>query len=367
MKGGMLSLIYINGRFLNQFITGVQRYAIELVKALDDMLENGTLDKARVSFVILTPKQVNHEINLRNISLQKVGRLRGHLWEQIELPIYSRKYPLLNFCNIGPIFKGNQIVTIHDASVFSHPHGYSYVFRMWYRFLLPILGRNSRGILTNSEFSKFELIKYCDIPSEKIISTHLGVDGFAKLKADDAILSKHGLNETSYIFAVSSMNPNKNFAALIKAIGLLGNIGFKVVIAGGTNPRVFGECNLQLPDSVVQVGYVSDAELQALYKHATCFVFPSLYEGFGLPPLEAMAAGCPVIASNAGSLPEVCDDAVVYCDPYSPRDIAQKIKYLMDDAILRDKLRIKGLKQAQQFTWKKCARETAAVIEQALL
>lgn len=114
------------------------------------------------------------------------------------------------------------------------------------------------------------------------------------------------------------------------------------------------------------MGYVSDAELRALYEHAACFVYPSFYEGFGLPPLEAMACGCPVIVSNAASLPEVCGDAALYCNPCSPEDIAEKISLLMADPRLREDLRQKGLERAKQFTWEKCARETFAIIEKVL-
>lgn len=359
-------IININARFLTQPITGVQRYAIELVKALDAMLESGELDKKHVSFVLLAPKRTCHELNLRHITLKQIGILKGHLWEQIELPLYSCGHLLLNFCNTGPILKSKQIVTICDASVFACPSGYSKAFRLWYQFLLPILGRNSKEIITISEFSKSELIKYCGIIPDKISPTLLGVESFSGLEMDEAILDKHGLNATPYVLAVSSMNPNKNFTALVQAIEMLGDVNFKVVIAGGTNSRVFGGDAAQLPGFVTRVGYVSDAELQALYKHAACFVFPSLYEGFGLPPLEAMACGCPVIVSKAASLPEVCGEAALYCDPYSPADIAEKIKRLMGDAALRNDLREKGLARARQFTWEKCARETCAVIEEVL-
>lgn len=361
----MLKII-INARFLTQPITGVQRYAIELVKALDALLESGELDKTQVSYILLAPKGTCHELNLNNIPLKQVGILRGHLWEQIELPLYSHGQFLLNLCNTGPLIKHNQIVTICDASVFACPAGYSKAFRLWYQFLLPILCRNAKKIITISEFSKSELVKYCGGMADKISPILLGVDNFSRIDVDKTILDKHALGTTPYVLAVSSMNPNKNFAAFAQAIEILEEVNFKVVIAGGANSKVFGRNAAQLPNFVIQVGYVSDAELHALYNHADCFVFPSLYEGFGLPPLEAMACGCPAIVSNAASLPEVCGDAALYCDPYNPADIAEKIKRIMNDAEMREDLRKKGLARAHQFTWKKCARETYVVIEEAL-
>ncbi|MDD2307881.1 MAG: glycosyltransferase family 1 protein, partial [Prolixibacteraceae bacterium] len=326
--------IFINGRFLTQTITGVQRYALELISSIDTLLNESTNNTRSISYTLLVPHNANHLPDLKNISIKKVGRLSGHLWEQFELPFFSRSGLLVGFCNTGPLLKLNQIVSICDASIFACPSGYSKAFRMWHQNVLPILGRNSKQIITISQFSKNELIKYCGFVSNKISLTLLGVSDFSSLEQDKTILDKYGLNSIPYVLAVSSMNPNKNFASLVKAVECLGEVNFKVVIAGGTNSNVFGGRTDQLPSFVTLVGYVSDAELHALYSNATCFVFPSIYEGFGLPPLEAMACSCPVIVSTAASLPEVCGDAALYCDPYSPADIAEKINRLIDDSAL---------------------------------
>jgi glycosyltransferase involved in cell wall biosynthesis len=111
---------------------------------------------------------------------------------------------------------------------------------------------------------------------------------------------------------------------------------------------------------------VSDDELKSLYANAACFIYPSLYEGFGLPPLEAMSSGCPVIAACAGSLPEVCGDAALYCNPRSPQDIADKIKMMMGDEALRKELRSRGFSRIKNFTWEKCTKETLSVIRTVL-
>jgi glycosyltransferase involved in cell wall biosynthesis len=163
------------------------------------------------------------------------------------------------------------------------------------------------------------------------------------------------------------MSPHKNFRALVEAVALLGEVDFDVIIAGGTNPGIFKSTGIQLPENVKHVGYVSDDELKSLYSSAACFIYPSLYEGFGLPPLEAMSNGCPVIVSRAGALPEVCGDAALYCDPRNPQDIADKIKIMMSDTKLREELRAKGLLHSKRYTWEKCARETLSAIEKALL
>lgn len=161
------------------------------------------------------------------------------------------------------------------------------------------------------------------------------------------------------------MSPNKNFKSIVSAIKLLGNVNYQIVVAGGTNPRVFNKSEA-LPPNINYIGYIQDEQLLALYRHAACFIFPSLYEGFGLPPLEAMACGCPVVVSNVASLPEVCGDAALYCNPYDPQDIADKIRRIVTDQDLREQLRQKGFERVKQFSWERCAEETIKVIQEVL-
>ena len=192
-----------------------------------------------------------------------------------------------------------------------------------------------------------------------------GKEHVSAVAVDMKILREHGLVGRPFVLAVSSTSPNKNFRSVVRAVELLGDVDFEVVIAGGANPRVFSRSETSLPDSVKHVGYVSDGELRALYENATCFVFPSFYEGFGLPPLEAMARGCPTIASGAASMPEVCGDAALYCDPGDPADIAKQIQGVMENEDLRRDLSRKGLRRAERFSWDRCARETLDVVGEA--
>jgi glycosyltransferase involved in cell wall biosynthesis len=169
------------------------------------------------------------------------------------------------------------------------------------------------------------------------------------------VLGRHGLGARPYVLAVSTANPAKNFAAVVRAIELAGTVGCDFVLAGGTDPQVFARAAAPLPAAVRRVGYVTDAELRALYEHATCFVHPSLYEGFGLPALEAMQCGCPVLASDAASIPEVCGDAALYCDARSPADIAGKLGTLVRDPALRRRLAERGRARAARFSWRSAA------------
>jgi len=362
---GLPIKITINGRFLTQSVTGVQRYAIELIQALDALLASGEIDRTRYAVEIVAPPGAR-ALNVRHITVRHGGVLRGHLWEQFELPWLARDSLLVNLCNTAPIAKVNQVVTIHDAAVRAVPHAYGRMFRAWYRLLLPWIARMSKRVFTVSQFSKSELIRWFAMPEKKCVVISEGKEHIESVKSDNGILTRFGLIDKPFVLAVSSLSPNKNFRAIVEALQWLGDVQFDLVIAGGTNPRIFADSTQLLPDFVKHVGYVSDGELKALYEHASCFIYPSLYEGFGLPPLEAMTCGCPVIVSNRASLPEVCGDAALYCDASDSRSIADQIVRLMGDAELRASLRERGLKRAGGFSWERCARETWQVIQSTL-
>ena len=357
--------VYINGRFLTQAVTGVQRYAREIVKALDTLIESGQVQDLEVS--LLAPQMPLLDLSLKHIKIRKIGRLKGHLWEQLELPFYTSGNPLVNLCNTGPALKTEQIVTLHDAAVYATPETFSKLFRTWYKLLLPTLGRRAKHLITISQFSKRELMKYCRIPEAKLSVTYQGSDQILQTQADARILHKHGLAGQAFALSVSSVKPNKNFATTLEAAKLLSHASYPIVIAGGTNPRVFGGFEHELPENVIYLGYVSDEELKSLYDCATCYISTSYYEGFGLTPLEAMACSCPVIVAQAASLPEVCGDAALYCDPYNPNDVASKIDQVMSTPALRQTLSTKGLERAGQFSWEACAYETLEIIRRTLL
>lgn len=357
----------MNGRFLCQPTTGVQRYAQELILAIDRHLVEDQGIRDRFEFTVLTPQNARPLPALKHVSVKQVGTLTGQLWEQFELPYYCRHGILAGFCNSGPLFKYNQIVTLCDASVYRVPEAYSLPFRLWYKTLFTLIGRNAKQLLTISNFSRDELSICCEIQPEKFTVTYPGINhqNWANVQASDRSGDCYTADRP-FVLAVSSMSPHKNFQALVEAISLLGDTDYDVFIAGGSNPSIFKNAELKFPNTVKLLGYVSDDKLQTLYSQAACFIYPSLYEGFGLPPLEAMSNGCPVIVAHAGSLPEVCDDAALYCDPKSPRDIADKIVLMMGDMALRTEFREKGLLRSRMFTWEKCAQETLAVIQQVL-
>lgn len=347
--------ICINGRFLSQQLSGVQRVGREILTAFDGLIEDDLIDRNRTHVEVLAPRGVGLPQHIRNIPLRHVGRLTGHPWEQAELVRGAGDGILLNLCNTAPALARHQLVLIHDAAVHANPKAYTAHFRAWYRLLWARLARSPSRLLTVSEFSRSELAKHLGVAPSRLSVISEGADHITRVTADDSILTRHGLTARPYLLAVSSTSPNKNFGAVARAIALLGANDVDFVVAGGVNPRVFSAAGSALPPSVRHVGHVSDAELRALYEHAACFVFPSLYEGFGLPPLEAMACGCPVIASQTSSIPETCGNAVLYCDPASPADIADKISKLISNDVLRGRLRAKGIARARQFSWRRSA------------
>lgn len=335
---------YINGRFLTQRITGVQRYAREMTLALDQLLQERTSDQNE--YTILAPKNIIDTLPCKRIQFKVCGHLSGHLWEQIELPYYAKDGYLLNFCNCAPLIKKNQAVTIHDAAIAAFPSAYSWKFRVWYHIMYTVLGKRLNTIFTVSNFSRDELNKYFDIPKDKIHITYNGVEHLQAIQPDDRILAKI---PKDYVLAVSSQNPTKNFKLVLKAAEQLPDINF--VIAGGSNAKIFNSKGKDTFVNVEYVGYVSDQELISLYRHAKVFVYPSLYEGFGIPPLEAMLNGCPVIVSRQASLPEVCGNAALYVNSQDMNGMLQCLQNIIHDDVLRKNVIKNGFKRAKMFSW----------------
>ncbi|AIO68312.1 glycosyltransferase family 4 protein [Burkholderia oklahomensis] len=353
--------VAINGKFTSQRLTGVQRVAHEFTSALARLLpgeRNPTLVVPRDHASDALPPAVARRV---------VPRLRGALWEQLALPFATRGQTLVSLCNVGPLFKRNQVVMIHDVAVFDFPQGYSLAFRLWYRFAFWMLKRNARHILTVSRFSKERIVARLGVAPTDVSTIVSGVDHFGRIDSDPSVLERLGLAYDGFVLIVGSIAPGKNLARTLDAIARLERARpeLKFVIAGGSNVKIFGTSTLgdnASARNVTWAGYVSDGELKALYENAGCFVFPSLYEGFGLPPLEAMYCGCPVIVSREASLPEACGDAALYCDAHDATDIAATIAQLMGDAELRREMRGKGRRHASRFRWDVAAKQLIGVL-----
>lgn len=352
----MVGTILINGKFLASRITGVQRYALELFRHMDTILDEPSFQNLRL--VCLVPHEVQVDPGWRQIELRRVGFNSGNLWEQFDLPIHARGMLLFSPANTGPIFYSNQVITFHDAAVFAVPEAYSTLFRLKYWVIFNILGRSARLVLTDSAFSQGELSHYLGIPRERFRVILLGGDHLREISADVGILQKHALKPKSYLLSVASQSYHKNFVRVLKAAELVGPI-VEFAAAGGSFNQIFQKTELDSRQSNVRVlGYINDRELKALYENALGFIFPSLYEGFGLPILEAMNTGCPVLCSNAASIPEVGGQAVLYFDPQNIEDMASVIRKFLADPALRADLQTRARERAAIFPWELTARKT---------
>ncbi|EIF32782.1 glycosyltransferase [Burkholderia sp. Ch1-1] len=353
----------INGKFASQRITGVQRVGYELAVAFQHLFPHGT------DLPLLVPPNARTDAVFPNAKV--IGRrLKGSLWEQFSLPFATGRRTLLSLCNMGPLFVRRQVVMVHDVAIYDLPQNYSWKYRLWYRVALSLLKRNARHIVTVSEFSKKRIVERLGIDASRISVVLNGVDHFEKISPDTAILSRLNLQKDGYVLAVGNLSVGKNLPRILTAVERLNDShDWKFVVVGGCDLRVFNsgaKVGFDLSKNIVPAGFVSDGELRALYENAACFLFPSLYEGFGLPPLEAMSCGCPVIVSREASLPEVCGDAALYCDAYSVDDIVDKVTQMMADPAARETWRQRGREHARGFRWERSARQLLGILEREL-
>jgi glycosyltransferase involved in cell wall biosynthesis len=282
----------------------------------------------------------------------------GHAWEQLVLPARAWSAGLLlNPANLAPLAFPRNAVVIHDAAALRHPQWYSPLYARWQRTVLPAIAKRARVVITVSEFSKRELRELLDVDAHVIPG---GVDPRFQPTADpEPAKAALGLTRP-YVLTVASQTARKNLSSLDALCRRLGNEGMELVAAGGDRPQ-FRSGRAGSGGPARRLGHVPDAHLPGLYAGASAFVLPSWHEGFGLTCLEAMACGVPVVAANAGALPETCGEAARYADPGDPEAIATQVLQAVGD----QELRAMGPPHAAQYTWERTAQALDALLKTA--
>src|SRR4051794_14345632 len=258
--------------------------------------------------------------------------LGGHLWEQAVLPL-TKAALIYSPANLAPVASRRNVVVIHDVAALRHPEWYSRPYVSYHRAVLPVIARRARLVITVSEFSRREIQEVLGVDARVIPN---GVD--ERFKPGP---------KKDYALVVGTKIARKNLAALSETADAL---GMELVAAGSARRYMKGETT-----NIRELGYVPDDELPALYAGARVLLMPSLYEGFGLPCLEAMASGTPVVAANRGALPETCGDAALVVEPEEFANAAV-------EAVGNERLIQAGLQRAARFTWERTARETDQAI-----
>jgi glycosyltransferase involved in cell wall biosynthesis len=364
---------------LDRAPTGIGRYAVELLKALGkitDGPEMVVLASERDDVHDLSTTFEYHRISGCHLlpSLMTLGNIRlselafRHTLDAIHDPNGIAPFVALQK-------RVRSIVTVHDAFAYVYPHAHNWLDNWRYRWHLPYVGRRADAIVTDSQCSRKDLIAYLGLDSSKVEVIWAGIDKHFKPVTDEVLLGTVTARyeiEPPFLLYLGALNARKNVARLLEAFSRVRSRHPKMsLVIGGKRQWGSDEIDralrcLELDGKVHFTGYVDDSDLPALYSAAEAFVFPSLYEGFGFPPLEAMACGTPVVTSNVSSLPEVVGDAAIQVDPYDVSALSQAIDRVLSDQQLRKSLRMRGIERSKLFTWKEAARQTIQLYDRVL-
>ena len=346
-----MTRIFINGRFYTQPFSGVQRYAFEIVKAIDAL----AVGAAGLEIIVLCPEGTP-PVGLRAIEQRHVGKFHGHLWDQLSFTSAARSGIAMSLTCTTPMRAQKSLVVIHDAGVYRHPE----LFSRPYRLVHKMLGRRAAArsnLATVSHFSARELSDVLKLPPERILIAPNGADHM-KRSSDPNVIDRLGLGSIDFFMTLGNFTANKNVAVAIRALNRLDNPAIKLVAVGNTRADVFGGDGLPLQsDNIVLPGRLDDAEVAGLMSHAKALIFPSIYEGFGIPPLEAMSNSCPVLASTAEAVMEVCTDAADYFPPHDDAELARLMALVLteDDAARQGRIR-RGHLRVQRYRWRDSAQ-----------
>ncbi|HDY67922.1 MAG TPA: glycosyltransferase family 1 protein [Candidatus Scalindua sp.] len=371
--------VAINCQLLSMHRSGVGRYIRDIANALariDSDNEYVLFTNSRVKNGIL-PVEKNFRMKLTRFLIHSAGS--RIIWEQLFLPLNLRQervdvvhfpgqsYPLLPF-------RCASVITVHDLTYDVYPETYTLSKRIYKNTVMHMAIARADKIIVDAKITKEDILHRYDIAEGKIVVINCGLNDIFKQIKDSKSLEntreKFGLPQ-HFILHVGTLSPGKNLVSLLNAYAILKrkkNSLHKLVVVGPTGwlyDSIFERVShLRLKDDVIFLGYVEDVDLVHIYNLADIFVLVSLYEGFGFPPLEAMACGTPVITSNAGSLPEVVGEAALMVNPLDVEGLAKVVEKSLMDSALRDELIEKGFARTKLFSWEETARKTLAVYKE---
>ncbi|MFW6015702.1 MAG: glycosyltransferase family 4 protein [bacterium] len=369
-----INKILINGTAMTSGMDGINRFTNEILNEIDITTEE---------VYVLTSLIKTNLNNLKTIAAPKLLNEYGSvssifrlIWNQIRTPKIIKENNINLYYSPNPEGMLNprcpQIITVHDIIPILYPNSNPRL-KYYYRYVLPNLLKVSDFIIVPSKSTKEDLIRYYYLDSSKIKIVYQGYkkEIFSILDRDviNKVLSKYKI-KNKYILCVGETRPYKNITKLIKAIREVKVKDIELIVVGKINR--LDKNLLKLPqelgisDRIKFLGFVPDEDLAALYNGANTFVFPSLYEGFGIPPLEALACGCPVIASDRASIPEVCGNAAIYINPNDEKDIARKIDNVCADAKIRQKMKSKGLLLSKKYSYENAAKDLIQIFKETL-
>jgi len=364
--------IAINCRsFLNKKYTGIGRYAYHLVKSLGEIdNQNEYLLYAKKGIFNFSKRLPQFHFNNLQLKIDRFGQGMDKILGPLDI-YHSPSPDTLNVNNGAKI-----VVTVHDLIFKTFPQGHTQRTLDYTEEQFHNIGERASKVICCSQSTIHDLQKYFNVPDEKIKLIYQGVDKklFYKIGHDENLhatktIRSKGINEP-FLLSVGTIEPRKNLENILHAFdklktkgrfrGKLVVIGMKGWLSDGIEGLIR---KLELKRHVIFLGYLSDIELRHFYNKAEAFIFPSYYEGFGFPIVEAFSCGTPVITSNISSCPEVAGDAAVLTNPYDPEDIAEGVYHVLDDPKLKDELTDKGFKRAEYFNLSKTAKETLKVYE----
>lgn len=351
--------IALDLRMLVEPPDGISRYTLELARGLGAALPNDDL------CVVGDPARIARQLPITRVLPARTTSISAA--EQIELPLvlYRNRIDLFHATLfVAPaLYHRPYVLTVHDVNYMVLPELYGRARELYFHTAVRLFARRARALITVSEFSRGEIEKRLGIPAERIEVIPNGIDARFSPADEDEIALVRDARELpeDYLLYVGSFVPHKNVPTLLRAYARLSDAP-KLVLCGRNPGQLRDEIDrLGITKRVVLLDGARDDELPALYSGATAFVFPSRYEGFGLPPLEAMACGAPTIVSNAGSLPEVTGGAALLFDPDDDVALAARLRELLDSPSRRSELALAGRVRAAQFRWQDAVTRTAAL------